>query len=111
MELKGISVTLHEKVQTGFDPFGEPTFKIEETVVDNVIVAPATNDDLLSSINIDGTKTTYLLCIPKKDTHEWRDVDVEFMGKKWHTYTDTIEWIEDMVPLKWNKKVLCELYE
>ena len=111
MELRGIDVTLYNKEQVDIDSFGQPIYELKKEIVSNVIVAPAIYDDIATSINLDGTKTTYLLCIPKKDTHEWRDVDVEFMGKKWHTYTDTVEWIDDMVPLQWNKKVLCEMYE
>ena len=108
--IKGIDVILFEKTQTGVDPFGAPIYEETETVVSNVLVSPATQDDVVSSTMLDGTKTTYRLCIPKGDNHEWRDRDVSFFGKRWHTYTETIEYIDENVPLLWNKKILCEEY-
>ena len=36
---------------------------------------------------------------------------VEFFGAKWHTVGFPIQGIDEMIPLKWNKKVTVEKYE
>ena len=52
----------------------------------------------------------YELCIPKGDAHSWDDVTVEFFGQKWRTYGGVQQYIEELVPLDWNKKVKVERY-
>ena len=108
--LHGITVTLYEKNQTGIDPFGKPIYTYVPTPVDNVIVAPATDQEILDSINLYGKKAVYTLGLPKGDCHDWADTKVEFFDKEFRTFGFTEEGIEDMVPLDWHKKVKVERY-
>ena len=39
--MKGITVTLYERVQAGTDPFGHPVYEETPVQVDNVLVDPA----------------------------------------------------------------------
>ena len=109
--IKGITVTLHTVEQTGSDPFGDPIYSETEVNVDNVIVAPASADEITNTINLYGKKAVYTLGIPKGDMHEWEDRKVTFFGKDWRVFGIPQEGIESMVPLKWNKKVTVERYE
>ena len=109
--IKGIEVILYDEIEIGTDELGQPLTEVEEVAVQNVLVYPAEYEAMTSSTTLDTTKTTYRICIPKSDTHEWRNRTVEFFGKKWKTYTDEIQYIEEMVPMDWNRKILCELYE
>ena len=52
----------------------------------------------------------YELSIPKGDTNNWVDTEVEFFGQKFMTVGYPEELIEEMVPLSWNKKVKVERY-
>ena len=70
-----------------------------------------TNRVFDETLNITGKKLVYTLAIPKGDTHDWKDRKVEFFGKKFRTFGEPIEGIEDMMPLRWNKKVQVERYE
>lgn len=108
--LKGITVTLHEKTQTGLDPFNVPVYTSIATDVDNVLVTPATAEDVISELNLSGKHLVYQLCIPKGDSHNWEDSKVTFMGQDFHTFGPVEEWIESMVPLCWNRKVKVERY-
>lgn len=108
--LKGIKVTLMARRQTGADPFGKPVFEEIPLVVDDVLVAPASDAEVLETYNLTGRKAVYTLAIPKGDTHNWEDRKVLFFGQEWHTIGMPLEGIEEMIPLRWNKKVRVERY-
>ena len=109
--IKGITVKLHERTQTGVDAFGVPIYT--ETLVDvpNVLVAPTANDEIVTELQLYGKRSDYELCIPKGDTHDWTDVLVSFFGKTFRTFGTTVKWIDANVPLKWNTKVKVERIE
>lgn len=106
--IKGITVILHEQTVTGYNAFNEPVYMDKTTEVENVLVAPASEQEILDTINLTGRKAVYTLGIPKGDTHDWCNTTVEFFGKPWRTIGEPIEGIEDLIPLSWNKKVRCE---
>lgn len=109
--IKGKTVKLHEMTQNGFDDFNNPTY--EETVVDvdNVLIEPASNDAILSEIQMTGKRVAYVLHIPKGDTHNWKDAIVDFYGQSFKTFGDALIYDEELTPLSWNKKVKVEVYE
>lgn len=108
--LKGITVQLHVKVQTGTDAFHAPVYEDGVIDVENVLVAPTSSSDLAQELYIDGKRVEYQLAIPKGDKHQWYDTVVEFFGEKWRTIGYPQEGIEAMLPLDWNKKVSVERY-
>lgn len=109
-KIKGVTVTLTKKTANGFDDFGAPKWTISTTTVDNVLIAPTSNDDYTTQLNLTGKKAVYTLAIPKGDTNNWEDTEVEFFGKKWRTFGFTTHGIESLIPLDWNKKVMVEAY-
>ena len=111
MALKGITITLKTNTQTGLDPFGIPIYGQVETQVDNVLVAPATSDDVVNNLSLTGRKAVYQLAIPKGDENDWENAEVVFFGQRWRTFGIPLEGIEELIPLDWNKKVMVERYE
>ena len=109
--IKGITVTLIGKTKNGKDDFGHPIYENKETQVDNVLVVPASTEDVTNQLNLTGKKAIYTLGIPKSDQNEWKDHEVHFFGRKWRTIGIPLEGIEAMMPLEWNKKVMVEAYE
>ena len=110
-KIHGIPITLIDKQVVSVDPFGSPVVKDVEITIDNVIVAPATTDDVTSQMSLTGKKISYTLGIPKGDAHDWENKEVRFFGKRWKTVGIPLEGIESMIPLEWNKKVMVERYE
>ena len=108
--IKGITVVLIEKTQVGNDPFGAPIYEEKEIPVDNVLVSPASSDDVISAQDLYGKKAVYTLAIPKGDKHNWEDCKVKFFGQIWQSFGIPIEGIEALIPLDWNKKVMVERY-
>jgi hypothetical protein len=108
--IKGITIKLYEKTQTGTDGFNHPIYKETPVDIENVLVAPASTDDILAQNNLSGKEAVYSLAIPKGDTHDWENRTVEFFGKKWETIGVPLEGIEKLIPLGWNKKVTVKRY-
>lgn len=108
--IKGIKVTLMVREQTSIDPFGKPVYQEIPVIVDDVLVAPVSDAEVLETYNLTGRKAIYTLGIPKGDAHNWEDRKVLFFGQEWHTIGMPLEGIEEMIPLRWNKKVRVEHY-
>ena len=111
MTIKGITVTLVSKTETGKDPFGEPVFEEAEIEVDNVLISPTTSDDIVNQLTISGKKAVYTLAIPKGDTNTWEDQEVRFFGERWRVFGIPMQGIDHLIPLAWNKKVTVERYD
>ena len=109
--IKGITVTLINKIKTGEDPFGAPIYEDVEVEVDNVLVTPTSTENIVNRLNIDGKKAVYTLAIPKGDINDWENAEVYFFGEHWRTFGIPTEGIDHLIPLDWNKKVTVERYE
>ena len=108
--LKGITVTLITKTQTGTDPFGAPIYTETETEVENVLVAPTSTTEVLDRLALTGRKAVYTLAIPKGDENTWENQEVRFLGERWRAFGIPEQGIDDLIPLDWNKKVTVERY-
>ena len=109
--MKGITVTLWDKQQTGVDPFMKPIYEEVPVQVSNVLVAPTSADDIIDQQDLEGRKAAYTLAIPKGDTHDWENRRIDFFGQSWRSYGIPLEGIDANIPLAWNKKVTVERYE
>lgn len=115
--IKGTTVTLYEETVTGFDEFNAPIKELIPVTVDNVLVGEPSTDDITSSVSLYGKKISYMLGIPKGDSHDWCDRLVEWTDAygethKCMTFGVPITGIEANIPqaLPWHKKVRCESY-
>jgi hypothetical protein len=108
--IKGITVTLIDKVEQGPDPLGQSVYEDTEIMVDNVLIAPTSATDVLNALNLTGRKAVYTLAIPKEDTHDWEDKEVRFFGQRWRVFGIPLEGIDKLIPLDWNKKVTVERF-
>lgn len=108
--IKGISVTLIERIEVGKDAFNTPIYEERKSVIENVLVSPTSQDDIINQMNLTGKKAVYTLAIPKGDNHIWEDSYVEFFGERFHVFTPMVKGIDEMIPLSWNGKVMVEKY-
>lgn len=109
--IKGQTVNLYQMTQSGSDDFGQPTYTETTVTVNNVLIEPASNDAIVSELEVNGKHIAYVLHIPKGDTHTWKDTKVEFYGQTFRTYGDCLIYDPNLTPLNWNKKVKVEAYE
>lgn len=109
--MRGITVTLYEKLRTGTDALNKPIYTETPVQIDNVLVAPVSVNELPQGDDLNGAKEIYQLGIPKGDTHDWYDSTVKFFGKEFRTIGPPIQGIEALIPLSWNAKVTVARYE
>ena len=110
-KIQGVTVTLYEQTQTGVDAFGAPIYEETPIQVDNVLVAPLSDQEILNSVDLYGRKAVYTLAIPKDDTHDWVNKHVKALNIDLQTFGIPLEGISCDIPLAWNKKVKAALYE
>lgn len=108
--MKGTTVQLVVKTQSGTDAFGAPVYTEELVSVADVLVGSPTSDDVTNTLNLYGKKIEYVLGIPKGDTHSWIDAEVVIWGERFRTvgYPTTGE--QENIPLRWGQNVKVERY-
>lgn len=109
--MKGITIQLYERTQTGTDPFGRPIYSEVATNVENVLVAPATDAEAAETLNLTGRRVVYKLGIPKGDEHEWTNRRVGFFGEVFRVIGEPTIGIDALIPLSWNKIARVEVYD
>lgn len=109
--MKGIAVTLYEKIESGRDDFNHPIYEEHPVTVENVLVAPASTTEVLEMLNLTGKKAIYNIAIPKGDDHTWDDCRVDFFGASWRVIGFPQRGIDENIPLSWNEKWMVERYE
>lgn len=108
---KGITVTLINKIEAGKDGFGHPIYEEVRKEVDNVLVAPATTQEISDKLNLYGKKAVYNIAIPKGDTNVWEDQIVEFFGHTWQIVGFPKRGIDTNLPLDWNEIWMAAIYD
>ncbi len=111
-KIKGIDVEIIGEPTSEVDPFGKykKNYSNPPIIVHNVLVAPASTEDVVNQLNLTGKKVVYTLAIPKGDMNNWVNAEVFFFNEYWRTVGLPQEGIEDLIPLEWNKKVMVERY-
>lgn len=114
--MRGITVTLYTKTQTGTDPFGAPVYTETPVTVANVLVGQPDTDDITSSTDLYGKRIDYMLGIPKGDAHDWTDKRVEWTDAygrtvRCETFGFPVTGVEHLVPTPWHMKVRCHRIE
>lgn len=109
--IKGIPVTLYNVQQVGVDGFNRPMYDEVPEIIQNVLVAPLSDEEILETLNLTGRRARYQLAIPKGDAHDWENRRVSFFGANWRVIGHPTEGIEANIPLLWNKKVRVENYD
>lgn len=110
-KIKGITVTLINKIETGKDGFGHPVYKESRVNVKNVLVAPAGTTEIVDMFNLTGKKGVYNLAIPKEIIMFGRTRKLKFFGELWQVIGLAQEGIADNIPLSWNQKWMVARYE
>ena len=111
--MKGTTIQLLEKVQTGVNPVNEPIIEEHWIEVAGVLVGQPTTDDVTNTLQLYGKRVEYVLGIPKGDTHNWVDTEVilpaPFTGH-FRTIGYPITGEPENIPLGWGQNVKVERY-
>ena len=113
--MKGTTIYIYEETEIGVDPYGAPIIEEKPVAVNDVLIGEPTTDDVDTSIALYSKHISYMLGIPKGDTHDWTDKKVSWVDAYGNEFTCKtfgypITGIEANVPTRWHMKVRCELY-
>ena len=115
--MKGMTINLVVKTETGTDEFGAPIYTEELVPVDDCLVGQPTSDDMANALSLYGKKIEFTIGIPKGDTHDWTNKKVLWTDAYGVTHTVQtfgfpITGIEENIPkqLPWHMKVRCADY-
>ena len=109
--IRGMTIQIVVKTQTGTDPFGAPVYSETEQDVNDVLVGQPTTEDYATTLQLTGKHIAYVLGIPKGDTHDWVNTDVIIWGERFRTIGLPQTGIQDNIPLQWGQNVKVERYE
>lgn len=109
--IKGMPVKLYERILSGTDEFDHPVYTETPVMVENVLVAPVSTQEILDTLNLTGKKAVYNIAIPKGDSHTWKDCRVDFFGQSWRVIGLPQQGIDENIPGSWNQKWMVERYE
>ena len=108
--LRGQTITLINREQTGTDAFNAPVYEETPEDVANILICPASTEAVTDGLQLYGQHAVYELLIPKDDAHQWEDREVIFFGQRWRTFGAMLQWMEQLTPGAWNRKIKVERY-
>ena len=111
--LRGTTVTLYERRQTGTDPLGAPVYEETPVEVHDVLIAPSGSSAVADTTGLEGRRGAYQLYLPREDAHDWENCRVGFYGRLWRVYGAVQQWMPENLPAGccWNKCVEVERYD
>lgn len=108
--MKGMTLYLVNKTQTGTDAFGAPIYTEELEAVNDCLVGQPSTDDVANTLALYGKKIEYVVGIPKGDTHNWTDAELVIWGNRYRTVGYPMTGIQANIPLRWGQNIKVERY-
>lgn len=105
------SVILFTRTKTGEDAFKRPVYEDQQVTVDGVLIGEPSSDEINEVTQVHGKRLAYVLALPKGDDHDWIDKEVIVLGKKYRTFGEPTQGIDENIPGPWNKKVKVVAYD
>jgi hypothetical protein len=106
--VRGETVTVITRTQTGTDPGGDAIWTTTETPVDNVLVANGSQTLSTDSIRPDGIEVACTLYFPRSFSGSLRGGIVKVRGHEYRVLGDPLPYDGGMTPTQWNLVVECE---
>lgn len=114
--MKGTTIKLVVKTETGTDAFGAPIYTEVLVEVEDVLVGQPTSDDAINTLQMYGKHIAYTLGIPKGDTNTWVNTDVIITNpatgedERFRTIGYPTTGIQENIPLRWGQNIQVERY-
>jgi len=111
--MKGTTIQIVVKTQTGTDPFGQPIETEELVDIPDVLVGSPTSDDVTTVLQLYGKKIAYVLGIPKAilNDYEWSDREFVIFGKRFRSIGYPMTGEQANIPLRWGANLKVEAYD
>lgn len=105
----GITLTFTKQTAGGTDALNNPTYTTTEIEVDNCLIAPITEPSSAREQQaMEQSKDQVRIHLPKTCTDDVSDSDVEWDGKVFHIDSDSVKFMDENTPTKWNRYFRAE---
>ena len=109
--ITGRTVTVVLRVENGRDAFNMPVWDEAAQDVDNVLVAPASTEDLAGLGRPDGDETVIVAHFPKTWSGSLRGAVLVVDGRRFEVVGDPQPYMAANTPGAWNRPVHARLVE
>lgn len=109
--MKTISLTFNKKVQSGVDPFNNPTYENEAVEVAGCLIGPITEPaNQRETEALAQQRLQVRIHLPKTFTGDISNSTVEWGGKTFKVDSDAVAFMNENCPTKWNRYFRAEAY-
>jgi hypothetical protein len=107
--MKGISLTFAKKVPTGKDAMNNATFGVINITIDDCLIAPIIEPiSAREQQAIEQSRDQVRIHLPKTDSSDVSDSDLMYQGKKFHLDSDSVSFMNENTPTRWNRYFRAE---
>lgn len=105
----GTTLTFTKKVPDGTDNMNNPTYTEQEIEVEDCLIAPITEPATAREQQaMTQSKDQVRIHLPKAYTGDVSDSDVEWNGKTFHLDSDSVIFMNENTPTRWNRYFRAE---
>ena len=110
--MKTITLTFNKEAKTGVDGFNNPVYEIRPIVVPDCLIAPITEplsyreEEALSQ-----SREQVRIHLPKSFDGDVSHSSVEWNGKTFRIDDDSVQFMNENCPTKWNRYFRAEVYD
>lgn len=107
--MKGITLTFSKRTATGTDALNNPTYTTSDITVDDCLIAPISEPvSAREQQAMQQSRDQVRIHLPKTCTSDVSDSDVEWDGKTFHLDSDSVVFMNDNTPTRWNRYIRGE---
>ena len=107
--MKGMTLTFTKRSATGTDAMGNATYSTSDIAVDDCLIAPITEPSTAREQQaITQSRDQVRIHLPKLFTGDVSDSDVTYDGKVFHLDSDSVVFMADNTPTRWNRYFRAE---
>ena len=107
--IRGTTLTFDKKTETGRDLFNNPTYTTQQIVIDDCLIAPITEPSSAREQQaMEQSREQLRIHIPKTYTGDISGSDVVWLGKRYHVDNDSVAFMEENTPTRWNRYFRAE---
>lgn len=102
--MKGITLTFVKQVDSGRDSLNNPTYTTTEVVVDDCLIAPIIEPAPgREQQAMEQSRDQVRIHLPKASNDDVSDSDVTWNGKVFHIDSDSVVFMNENTPTRWNR--------
>lgn len=107
--MKGITLTFRKKTETGKDLMNNPVFQLVDIVVEDCLIAPITEPTSAREQQaMTQNREQLRIHMPKTSNDDVSNSDIVWMGKTYHVDSDSVAFMPENTPTRWNRYFRAE---